>query len=440
MNSGGELPNVLKPNGLEAGRGGAPSPGESAEQRRNFLATAWYQIVLRVGWIFKTESVIIPAALDSLGASGWVRGFLPVLNRFGQSIPPLLVWPTIRQARYQRHWLSATTLIMSLAFAALAAIWFSGLPARSAGLAQFVFLVLYGLFFAATGVNQLVLSTLIGKLILVRRRGMLMLVSNTRGALFSIFCAWCLLSRWLHEDTAWFSAIFSVSAICFLMATGLCFFLREPPSAEPRGEQPFDLRYIFGGVWQACSVDRQFRMVVVISGLFGMSLTLFPHYQNLARTRLDAGFGDLLPWLITQNLGVAVFSIPAGRLADRHGNRAVLRLTLLTLTLAPVLALVFANTPAFGRTGFSIVYFLLGLTPVIMRTLSNFSLEFAPPSEHPRYLSALTLSMALPVMLTSVLLGRLLDVIGHEFVFGTGIVCLTLAGLLTFVVSEPRDI
>jgi len=51
---------------------------------RNFAVIAWYQIVIRVGWIFKTERIIMPAFLDYIGGSAWLRGCLPVLNRFGQ--------------------------------------------------------------------------------------------------------------------------------------------------------------------------------------------------------------------------------------------------------------------------------------------------------------------------------------------------------------------
>ncbi len=94
---------------------------------------------------------------------------------------------------------------------------------------------------------------------------------------------------------------------------------------------------MFGEVWQTCSEDRQFRILVIISALFGLSMTLMPHYQNLARVRLDLGFSELLPWLIIQNLGVAVFSVPVGSIADRIGNRAALRMVLSFLIAAPIL-------------------------------------------------------------------------------------------------------
>ena len=59
-----------------------PSP---TRERRNFWILALHQIVIRVGWIFKTETVIMPGFLDALDVSGAVRGCLPTLNRIGQS-------------------------------------------------------------------------------------------------------------------------------------------------------------------------------------------------------------------------------------------------------------------------------------------------------------------------------------------------------------------
>ena len=39
---------------------------EPQVQRHNFLIMALYQISLRCGWIFKTESIVMPAFLDAL--------------------------------------------------------------------------------------------------------------------------------------------------------------------------------------------------------------------------------------------------------------------------------------------------------------------------------------------------------------------------------------
>ncbi|HID75426.1 MAG TPA: hypothetical protein EYP56_05445, partial [Planctomycetaceae bacterium] len=67
-------------------------PGRAEIERceaRNLLLLATHQIVFRIGWVFKTESVIMPAFVDLVAGPGWVRGCLPVLNRLGQSVPPV---------------------------------------------------------------------------------------------------------------------------------------------------------------------------------------------------------------------------------------------------------------------------------------------------------------------------------------------------------------
>ena len=406
-------------------------------EKRNFFATTIYQVLLRVGWIFKTESVIIPAALDSIGGVGWVRGCLPMLNRIGQSLPTLLVWPLIKNARQQKRWLLVTTSIMGLLFCTLAFLWWWELDALGQ-LTQFIFLIIYALFFVAVGINQLSLSSLIGKLIRPDLRGRLMLAANVFGCVFSIAAAWWVLRGWLANVDADFGAIFATSGLLFLLAAGSALLIDEAPTDHVRGE-PYRIRRTLNDIRKTIVADRHFRILLIISGLYGLSMTLMPHYQSLGRSRLELGFSDLLPWLIIQNFGVAVFSVPVGWLADRYGNRAALRWVLSLLILAPILALVFSTSESFGRAGFMGVYFLLGLMPVTMRILANYSLEFTNQINQPRYLVTQSVAMGLPVIATSTLVGFLVDELGYDLVFGAVIICMACAWGLTFRLHEPRE-
>ena len=83
---------------------------------QNFLVMVAYQVVMRVGWIFKTESIIMPAVLDSIGGPGWLRGCLPLLNRLGQSVPPVLVHRQIRNLRLKKAGVFVASLIMGACF------------------------------------------------------------------------------------------------------------------------------------------------------------------------------------------------------------------------------------------------------------------------------------------------------------------------------------
>ena len=60
-------------------------------EKRNLIVFAANQIFMRLGWIFKTESVVMPGFLDVYTLSGFIRGLLPLISRIGQSIPQILI-------------------------------------------------------------------------------------------------------------------------------------------------------------------------------------------------------------------------------------------------------------------------------------------------------------------------------------------------------------
>src|SRR3954453_12723513 len=123
-------------------------------EARNFWILVIYQVVLRAGWIFKTESVVMPHAADALDPSGLARGWLPLLNRFGQSVPPVLAARHVKNLPKKQRAFMTTTAAMTLCFFGLTSLWL--VPgAATQRLAPVVFLVLYALFFSAIGVNQL---------------------------------------------------------------------------------------------------------------------------------------------------------------------------------------------------------------------------------------------------------------------------------------------
>lgn len=401
----------------------------------NFCLMTFNYICMRTGWIFKTESIIMPAVLDLIGGQGWLRGCLPMLNRFGQSIPPLLASDKLRNTAIKKHWLATTTSLMGCCFLCLSFVWWMT-DGKPSWWLPIVFLILYGVFFATTGVNQLIFSTLIGKLVVPRRRGRLMLVSTTLGAASAVTFAYFLLNRWLGDTNGNFTAIFAFTGVAFLVAGLSTLFFKEhadvPTGTKRNG---FDL---FKMSFATLVMDKNFRRLAIISGMFGMSMTLFPHYQAIGRGRLELGLTALIPWVIAQNIGAAAFSIPTGWAGDRFGYRAVLRVLMLALCMAPILAIVLSWMGESGQALFICVFSLLGLTPVTIRAFNNYTLEIVKAKYHPRYLSTLSLCMAGPAIVSSSLLGAMVDWFNFELVFGLVVLLMVGGWLLTFGLKEPR--
>ncbi|MEN0111846.1 MAG: hypothetical protein AAF805_14090, partial [Planctomycetota bacterium] len=87
---------------------------------------------------------------------------------------------------------------------------------------------------------------------------------------------------------------------------------------------------------------------------------------------------------------------------------------------------------------FWVVFLPLGFTPVTIKMLINYTLELVPRSEHPRYVSAIGMCLAIPVIVGSPLVGALVGALGCVPVFAMGAAVLGVAGLLTLSLAEPR--
>lgn len=390
---------------------------------------------MRIGWIFKTESIIMPAVLDSIGGPGWLRGLLPLLNRFGQSVPPVIVHRRVRNLKFKRRGVIASSFLMGICFLLLASLFLYDFDAPEWVL-PFLFLATYAVFFVATGINQLCLNSLHGKVIPIAKRGRLMIFSNVFGACGAVLFAIWLLGIWLTPDGGRFALIFGFAGICFLVATGLMFWIREHPdaAAKPGGKSS----HIFSSALATLRSDRDFRLLSIAAASFGASMMLFPHYQAVARIKLDMGLTNLMTWVVVQNLGMALFGFPAGALADRFGNRLVLRCSMLLICGAPLLALALSHLGEFGKQNFFWVFLLIGLTPVTIRTFNNFTLELSNERNHPKYLSTLSLCMSVPIIAFSPVIGLMIDFVGFDFVFLMIVAIVLLGWSLTFFMNEPR--
>ncbi|MDP6468871.1 MAG: hypothetical protein QF918_14080 [Pirellulaceae bacterium] len=400
---------------------------------RNFFVLAGYQIAMRTGWIFKTESVIMPAVLDFVAGAGWIRGFLPLLNRFGHSVPPLLLARRVKNSPQKKWIFCLTTTFVAALMLAMAAL-FTIEERPVAWWVPTAFLLFYTTFFVCIGVNHLAFNTLQGKLIKTTRRGRLLLLANVVGATTAVLCAFFLLPLWLDAESPRFDLLFGMAGGMFAVSAMLAALLVE--RRDYHREAATSVSRVFVDAATLLRRNVQFRRLASVGAMFGASMMLFPHYQSLGLQEMHLDLKNLMWWVVIQNIGTGLFSVPAGIVADRRGNLIVLQVALLGIAAAPIAALLLrhANVGAW----FCLVFPLVGLTPVVIRTLQNFTLEICVPADHPRYLSTMGLCVSLPLFL-SPMVGLLIDLMGFEIVF-IGICVVVLVGWLTTLrLREPRD-
>ncbi len=430
-----------------------PTPGEgTGEERaegrevRNTLMLETYQVIVRVGWIFKTETIIMPAVLDAVVDSGLLRGLLPVLNRGGQSVPPLLFSSWLTRCPRKKWPLVGTSLLMAACFAVLAVAW-GPLEARRPDLLALLFLVVYASFSAANGLNQLAVAALQGKLIAPGHRGRAMLVSVSLGSVLAILAALLLLGRWLGQPDG-FPKIFAVTALFFGLAAVVPAFLDEPADAAGGGDaRPVGKE---GGLWKRAqrgvgdwrrvvAADRGLLRLTLVAACFSAVLMLFPHYQAFARDQLGSQIGSLLTWVVVQNAATGAASLVVGPFSDRRGTRLVLAWLVALSSVTPLVVTLLSLLPkSVAVEWFWIVYVPLGLNPLSLKLFTNYALELAPgPAEHPRYVSIVGGALAAPFVL-SPLVGIAVDRLGFQPVFLVGAAAIACGAAIATGLPEPR--
>lgn len=382
----------------------------------------------------------MPAFLDAISGAGWVRGFLPLFNRFGQSVPPLLASGPLRNSRSKRPWLVASTLGMGLPMLIIGLVWLFCYQKPPTWL-WMGYLLMYGLFFASAGINQLSFGTLQGKLIRPHRRGRLLGIGGMAGSLIAATAAFLWLGEWLNmPENFGFVWIFCVVGVGLSCSSIVLWWVIEPESeVTTTDNQPSTNPFLNAA--RTIARDRHLLRTVIVAMLFSLSSMIFPHYQWLGRHHLGLTENQIaqqmMYWVIVQNLSVGLFSLFAGTIADRFGNRLALQIQVFGCSLAPLTAIGMTWLPeGQGANWFWLTYVLLALVPVTMKTLVNYTLELAHEEDHPRYVSAVTACMALP-FIGSPLLGLAVDR-SVTLVFlggGTAILC---GFLLALTLPEPR--
>ena len=401
-------------------------------EKHNLIVFAANQIFMRLGWIFKTESVVMPGFLDVYTLSGVVRGLLPLISRIGQSIPQILIAHRVAKMPRKRIVFILSAFGITLPWLGLALALEFGSWSNSAVVA--IFLTLYGLHWLTYGSNILAYGTLQGKLIRPKRRGRLLAYASLIGCTLAIIIVWLVMPHWVRDDSANYAWIFGTTGLFFGFAACASLFFREPSDAHSSQTVPF-LKYLSSGL-MLLRHDRNFRILAIVLMLFYTGWPIFPHYTIFGKRTLGLVSRNFVTLLIAQNTVSGLGALLMGNIADRHGNRIVLRVLIFISACVPLLAIGLSRLPM-GAHWYWLVYACLGFTPVSGRILTNYTLEISPQDKHPQYLGMLSVLQTVP-LLGSPVVGWLIDRFSFESVFITCSILVFCSVLLTFRLIEPR--
>ncbi len=398
---------------------------------RNYVAHLAHGLLGQTGFRLIQAPTFVPAYLFELSGSPAIVGMARALQSLGMFVSPVLGATWIEHRRRVLplgFWVGGSMRVQLLGLA-LAGFFLSGVPAL---LAACVFLALFGFFMGMQGV---IFSTLVSKVIPVERRGRLM---GFRNAFSGLTAAWVgnVGGHLVDAGTLGngYAATFLLAFVLTAVGLSLLALIREPESPVVRtrasvGHRLGDLPSLLRG-------DPAFTRYFLARALATMGRMSVPFYVLYADRTIGIDGATLGLLTTAYVLAWSTFNLVWGEVADRVGFRAIF-LASLVLWIGAAVALMTATHDRLVLTGI-----MAGLGAGFggfQMSSQNLVLEFGSRKNLPMRVAVANSASELVGAVGPLLGGLLAAAVSYEAVFWTAIGFQSTALVwVLLAVPEPR--
>lgn len=401
--------------------------------RRNFVVLATDYGFFGLGMTFASQSTILPAFAERLGASNLLIGAIPSVMTLGYTLPPLFFANyTERLSRKLRFILTYTIWERAPLLALAGAAYF--LAERSPGLAIVALLLALAAISGVGGALMPAWMDLIGKVIPTDYRGRLFAFGSTFAAglgLGGAVLAGYYLEAFRFPDN--YALCFATGFACLAVSFVFLALTVEPEVRSGKPHVP--LGTYLRRLPVILSKDRNFTWYLVSRSVGVLGATANGFYTVFALRELGAPEWQVARFTFVLLAAQTIANVAFGYVADRLGHKPVL--------LIGSAAVALGNAVALGVGSVEGIYLVFACVAVGMAAIAvsalNMSLEFAPLADRPTYIGLASTLMA-PVAFASPLLGGFLaDSAGYRAVFAVaGLFAVLSLVLMLGRVRDPR--
>lgn len=416
----------------------APTTSES-DARRNYRLGVLNGVFFTFGETLISPGLVLALLVRQLGGSLTLIGLLPALQIGGYLLPQLLISGRLQAQPYKLPLYRAVAVVrVFLNLLLTASIFFATSVSMPLGL-LFV-LVSYALFNLCGGFSTLAFQDVVAKVIPANRRGSFFGRRQLLGGLLALVIAGPLV-RWLLSDDRPlpFPANFGILSLLSLVGIGLGLAafcaIREPAQHNPG--QALSLGATLRRAPYILRANRNYRWFIIVRLLLRVAQIAEPFYIIYATEVLGLPAEVAGIYLALWALAAALSNIFWGRISDKQGNRRLLIITGIALTLAPALLIIgpwLVQSAMLGSTALIVVVGLVFLTvgaanDGMAMAAWTYLLEVAPDDERPVYIGLANTILGIGALLP-VLGGWLVGQAGYggAFAISVGVGILGLLG------------
>ena len=400
--------------------------------RRNFGAHLAHGLFGQTGFRLINAPTFIPAFVHALSGSDVAVGMARGLQYFGMFLSPILGATLIEHRRrvLPIGFAVGAAMRVQVLGIALAGIF---LPDQLALIAVCAFLGLFGFFLGMQGV---VFSYLMSKVIPVERRGSLMGLRNSLSGLTASGVAY-LGGTYLVGQNALGNGYAATFGLAFVLTSiGLCMLLFVKEPEPPLVRAPSRVGDRLRELPALLRSDRAFTLYFLARALATMGRMAVPFYFIYVQGKLDVSVGEALGLLtLAFTLAHTTTNVLWGWLADRTGFRLVFLASILVWIASAVL-MMFSDQLGMVIAAFAGVGIGLG---GFMLASQNMVLEFGDREDLPMRIAVANSASELVGAVGPVLGGVLAYLWSYHAVFWVAIGFQVIAVLFVIVfVEDPR--
>jgi len=398
--------------------------------RRNYVAYLLHGVLGQTGMRLINMPTFIPAYLHLLSGSDLVVGLARSLQYLGMCLTPMLGAKIVESRPRVLPLSLAVGAAMRFQVAGIALAGFF-LPDPWRLIAICTFLALFGVFL---GMQSVVFSFMVSKLIPVEQRGVLIGLRVFSGGLVSASIAG--LGGWFIAEQTFGNGYATTFALAFVLTSlGLLMlvFVREPATPNVRAPEALGAR--MRAVPALLRSDPGFTRYFLARALATMGRMALPFYALYAKDLIGLS-GEMLSVLsLSFLLSQTGTNLAWGWLADRAGFRIVF--------LASLVVWVVATLAVFGSTTlaqFAVVFAVIGTgMGGFQLSAQNLVLEFGERDDLPMRIGVANSASELIGALGPVLAGGLATLVSYQAVFVCSVVFQLVAiAIVVAYVDEPR--
>jgi len=384
---------------------------------------------------FASYVTVIPLFIDSLTDAAWIIGFIASIHQIGWQLPQILT--AGRVARLKRY----LPMVMWMTFQERWPIFGLAVVALLVGmlgntLALILAFVLVCWQALGGGFTATAWQTMIGKIIPLHRRGTFWGVQAAAASILIAVGGY--LSGQILEKVAYptnFVIVFSIAGVAMMVSMGFLGATREPAHQQQINDttQQKSMSWSrFGNILRQDANLRVFLWARFFSQFAYMAISFYTVF-GVRQFGMDEGTAGILLGVMT--LSQTVANPILGGLGDYWGHRRVFAFGMVMLSLSAFGAMVASDVSwLYG------VFILAGIGHAVIWTTSmTMTLEFGPENERPYYIGLVNTLIAPATLGAPIIGGILADTVGFEWTFAlAGIMALMTAGILFFIMREPR--